>query len=199
MNTEMGKELLWREYPTDQRGSYFQKFWDSETTGEDIEKDNFFDIEPLHTWTGNLGSNHKLSKTDLLIFVIKGKLMKQYPATQVYLLQGAKNPKTKKLVFNGNATEANKGIFRPVMQAALTEDILLVGFKPNMDYKILTGDPGYFLTFEEDLQNLSFNVENNDGERLSNSEFAKDASKIADIMINEPTRVGKHLKLFLQQ
>lgn len=24
MNTEMGRELLWREYPTDQRGSYFK-------------------------------------------------------------------------------------------------------------------------------------------------------------------------------
>jgi len=24
----MGRELLWREYPTDQRGSYFRQFWD---------------------------------------------------------------------------------------------------------------------------------------------------------------------------
>lgn len=28
MNTEMARELLWREYPTDQRGSYFRRFWD---------------------------------------------------------------------------------------------------------------------------------------------------------------------------
>ena len=28
LNHEMAKELLWREYPTDQRGSYFRQFWD---------------------------------------------------------------------------------------------------------------------------------------------------------------------------
>ena len=29
INFEFGKELLWREYPTDQRGSYFRQFWDT--------------------------------------------------------------------------------------------------------------------------------------------------------------------------
>ena len=28
LNHEMARELLWREYPTDQRGSYFRQFWD---------------------------------------------------------------------------------------------------------------------------------------------------------------------------
>jgi hypothetical protein len=28
INHEMSRELLWREYPTDQRGSYFRQFWD---------------------------------------------------------------------------------------------------------------------------------------------------------------------------
>ena len=28
LNYEMARELLWREYPTDQRGSYFRQFWD---------------------------------------------------------------------------------------------------------------------------------------------------------------------------
>jgi hypothetical protein len=28
LNHEFGKELLWREYPTDKRGSYFRQFWD---------------------------------------------------------------------------------------------------------------------------------------------------------------------------
>ncbi len=29
LNYEFGKELLWREYPTDRRGSYFRQFWDT--------------------------------------------------------------------------------------------------------------------------------------------------------------------------
>ena len=28
LNHEMARELLWREYPTDQRGTYFRQFWD---------------------------------------------------------------------------------------------------------------------------------------------------------------------------
>ena len=28
-NHEMGRELLWRGYPTDQRGTYFAQFWDT--------------------------------------------------------------------------------------------------------------------------------------------------------------------------
>ena len=28
LNHEMGRELLWRGYPTDQRGTYFDAFWD---------------------------------------------------------------------------------------------------------------------------------------------------------------------------
>ncbi len=28
LNHEMSRELLWREYPTDQRGTYFRQFWD---------------------------------------------------------------------------------------------------------------------------------------------------------------------------
>ncbi len=27
LNHEFGRELLWREYPTDERGSYFRQFW----------------------------------------------------------------------------------------------------------------------------------------------------------------------------
>ena len=28
LSDEMGRELLWREYPTDTRGTYFHRFWD---------------------------------------------------------------------------------------------------------------------------------------------------------------------------
>src|SRR4029453_6862216 len=27
LSTEMARELLWREFPTDQRGTYFRQFW----------------------------------------------------------------------------------------------------------------------------------------------------------------------------
>ncbi len=38
LNHEFARELLWREYPTDQRGSYFRQFWDV---------NGFLDTKPL--------------------------------------------------------------------------------------------------------------------------------------------------------
>ena len=57
LNDEMGRELLWRQFPTDQRGSYFRQFWD---VGDAIEsrcleaaaqvEEELLDITKLHTW-----------------------------------------------------------------------------------------------------------------------------------------------------
>lgn len=196
MNTEMGKELLWREYPTDQRGSYFRKFWDSEVAVEDIRDDNFFDVTPQHTWKGYLGDNHAESKTGLTLFTIKGKLMKQYPTTQVFLHRATLDTAKNKIVFDNSASQGN-GIFFPVMFANLREDILLVGFKTGLTDLDLIGNLkdkkyGYFLTFKEDVQDLNFQNEFANGIITGNN-----SAHIGNEMINTPTLFGKHLSLFV--
>ena len=56
LNHEFARELLWREYPTDQRGSYFRQFWDVRGMYDpaqpdaDTLKEKLRDIPPLHTW-----------------------------------------------------------------------------------------------------------------------------------------------------
>jgi hypothetical protein len=65
LNHEFARELLWREYPTDQRGSYFRQFWDvsgffnSENLEPEQLKEKLRDIPPLHRWlpTSNLGDH----------------------------------------------------------------------------------------------------------------------------------------------
>ena len=48
LNTEMGRELLWRGFPTDQRGTYFRQFWEGAQR----------DIEPIDQWGARpLGEN----------------------------------------------------------------------------------------------------------------------------------------------
>ena len=39
LNHEFARELLWREYPTDQRGSYFRQFWDVSTYVDREQRD----------------------------------------------------------------------------------------------------------------------------------------------------------------
>ena len=46
LNHEMSRELLWRGYPTDQRGSYFRRFFDA---ADD-------DITAVHTWAPSSGA-----------------------------------------------------------------------------------------------------------------------------------------------
>ncbi|MGL1934381.1 MAG: hypothetical protein OCD01_05155 [Fibrobacterales bacterium] len=46
LNHEMSRELQWREFPTDMRGSYFQTFWDKTGTVQGESPD----IRPLNEW-----------------------------------------------------------------------------------------------------------------------------------------------------
>ena len=109
INHEMSRELLWREYPTDQRGTYFRQFWDvnsvltEQPVPEDV-KDELRDIPPIDTWNktnegkkfplqaysvkvNELGSHNqraeKSGKTQIVL-VIRGELLKKYPTAVVY-------------------------------------------------------------------------------------------------------------------
>ena len=195
MNTEMGRELMWREYPTDQRGSYFRKFWDSESSVESIRQQTFFDIGPMHAWTGKLGSNMAEGKDALLIFAIKGRLMRLYPTTRIYLAR-AVSPKSGVLAYDPAATEENGGILQPVMETFL-DDLLVIGFKISFVKAVgnpANGDFGYILTFQEDVQGLDFTCE--DPEK--DFDESLDPAQFADRLKNDPSVMGKHVSLFLK-
>ena len=96
LNHEFARELLWREYPTDQRGSYFRQFWEArsfhDTEGlrpEDL-KEKLRDIPPLHLWSkfSDLGGhdNRESDKKDKqeAVLVIRGELLKKYPNAVIY-------------------------------------------------------------------------------------------------------------------
>jgi len=96
LNHEFARELLWREYPTDQRGSYFRQFWDTRgvlkppgVTEEDF-KEQMRDVPPLHRWptASALGSHDNreqgLANEEELVLVIRGELLKRYPTAVIY-------------------------------------------------------------------------------------------------------------------
>lgn len=96
LNHEMSRELLWREYPTDMRGSYFRQFWDVSSylpqTGENLDglKDKLKDIQELHRWslTSTLGDHDNReqggTKKEEVVLVIRGELLKKYPTAVIY-------------------------------------------------------------------------------------------------------------------
>ena len=138
MNTEMGKELLWREYPTDERGSYFRKFWDIQQDPEVINE-TYFDIKELHKWHDRLGMNH-VKNTKKVVFVVNGDLLRNYPNTVIYLSS-----------YDNKKGELSLAM-EPSISGWLRENTYFVGFNVHNENEIIK----LYLTFEELDRTLRF-------------------------------------------
>jgi hypothetical protein len=68
---EFNRELLWREFPTDLRGTSFRQFWP--------RPDGQPDIPPLHTWTGHLGDHLSLDAGNLAVLLVRGTVVRRFP------------------------------------------------------------------------------------------------------------------------
>jgi hypothetical protein len=79
-NHEMARELLWRGYPTDLRGSCFRQFWRSPTP----------DIATMDRWFDDIGGNSEGGgqRPGLTVVVIKGDLLRRYPSTLISAERG---------------------------------------------------------------------------------------------------------------
>jgi hypothetical protein len=96
LNHEFARELLWREYPTDQRGSTFRQFWDvrsffnAANLDDEALRESLRDIPPLHVWpkASKLGEHDHREQgqenEDELVLVIRGELLKRYPTAVIY-------------------------------------------------------------------------------------------------------------------
>jgi hypothetical protein len=151
LNHEMGSELLWREYPTDQRGSYFRQFWDvkgivtpaSKKTNEEEKKkeaeemaEKLKDIKPIHTWGKNslLGRhNNRDAQGDAkqLVLVIRGELLKRYPNTVIFAQKAIPDPKgtpEPKIKLDLTNEEFEKHLMFPLYKAEVFPDLKFFGF-----------------------------------------------------------------------
>ncbi len=165
INHEFARELLWREYPTDQRGSYFRQFWDvrkkiAEATDKAAARERFKDIKPIHEWTinGNLGENDNREvgpePEEELVLVIRGELLKKYPNTIIsaqpakWQLTSGRPDKSKERLLD----ESVPPIF-PLYEARVAPDIYFFGF--DLKARDARGDDtvddkaGWFFRIEE--------------------------------------------------
>lgn len=157
LNHEMSRELLWRGYPTDQRGSYFRNFWDS-LTGE------YQGINELHAWNKPLGENSVTGNSGLLFLVIRGDLLNKYPNTVVSAqradwgtLNGNKSVTADRVIKEGTQPVL------PIFEAKIEPDIYFLAFKIVNNGKVINekdlsgtehpastnDDPGWFFVFQE--------------------------------------------------
>lgn len=143
LNHEMARELLWRAFPTDQRGTYFRKFWDSRDN-PDLETDP--DITPIHSWGKTALGAHpgRESQTQPLVFVLRADLLRRYPDLVIYM------NKAKETQHDSGQTirEPNeeKALY-PLFHAKIASDIICLGFDITMETALV--DPGWFFILQQ--------------------------------------------------
>jgi len=115
-NHEMGREMLWRGLPTDQRGTPFQHFWQ--------RLDGKTDIEYIHQWSAlPLGSQP--GSTEMTVLLFRGRLLERFPNLSIYaypLKPQEKRPG------QGTGEMVSANAVMPVLRGHLLPDITYVGF-----------------------------------------------------------------------
>ncbi len=72
LNHEMARELLWREFPTDQRGTYFSSFWSGAA-------ELLADLHEPAWQAGALGKHVNKALDGQVVFLVRGDLVRRYP------------------------------------------------------------------------------------------------------------------------
>jgi hypothetical protein len=217
LNHEFGRELLWREYPTDQRGSYFRQFWDSldaVNLGGVSETDhvkNNLDIQEIHLWDiyQPLGQHSPRpgAGTGLLVLVIRGELLKKFPNTVIYAQKAKFKPGGNNLIDPRQLEDVdpnapNPALLRmPVFGAFVENDIYFIGFTltaAEAKGNRAGGQPGWFFVIQERPGEIRFGVDvaTNGGTpatwndlRTGNAPFVNGYLSAADNAVNATNKV----------
>jgi hypothetical protein len=163
LNYEMNRELLWREYPTDQRGSPVRKFWKWADGGPDLP-------QPIHQWiTGGLGSHVRGSGSGgQIVMLLRGQLLRRYPNTSVYAWRGdpsgsgLKNPL------------ADGDIRLPIFNGSFDPDVSFAGF--DLRDTELVPNGGWFFILQEQPTELRFGFDETSSISVENLQTWSDAS-----------------------
>lgn len=140
MNHEMMRELLWREYPTDLRGTPFSHFWP--------RPDGSADIPPIHTWTGDESFGSHLSRPgSLTVLLVRGDVVRRYPGMVVTAIPSG--PPDGAGRHRPDATQAPRS---PLFVVAIDESTAAYAFDiPDAEIKApaTAAAPGWFFVFAE--------------------------------------------------
>jgi hypothetical protein len=140
LNHEMSRELLWREYPADLRGTWFCQFWD--VRGQPGDPETLKDLPPLRDWgLTPLGEHLRGQQGDgQLVLLVRGELLRRYPTTNVYAAPAGAD---------GDVDPATR--LAPMFSGSLDPDVTFLGFALSEEAALGTdpAGPGWFFVFEQ--------------------------------------------------
>ncbi|MDM0078710.1 hypothetical protein QTH90_30180 [Variovorax sp. J2P1-59] len=166
LNHEMGRELLWNEYPTELRGTFFRQFWDVRgVPPPPSDPEGLLDIEKMHQWKPHaaLGANSARAPMpggeERLVLLVRGDLFRRYPNTHVYAVEAAASPDRKR--------QLTDRVVDYEFHGKLSPDIVFFGFPLTpTQAKGATTDPtdvnkhqGYFFVLQEQAAEPRFGLD----------------------------------------
>lgn len=206
LNFEMGRELLWRGYPTDQRGTYFDRFWDSRSSGGGA------DVHPIHGWRDRpLGDPQTARAGDRFVMLIRSSLLRRYPSAVIYAAKAIKPNGVRKPTKSPDDEE------HPVFRGSMQPDVTFFGFDLTVDQVVGGGDGhGYFIVIQEQPGEPRFGFDEgtplNEGAHLKvnfgapagsttgpNLHWGQNGAHIAAMLRQQPVRIAIHASQFLKK
>ncbi|WP_371599925.1 hypothetical protein [Streptomyces sp. NBC_00564] len=131
-NHEMNRELLWRGYPTDRRGTPFRRFWD--------RVDGDPDIPPIHEFrtAAALGTNGAANQRGTLVLLVRGQLLRRFPHTVIYAAPAR---------FDGTFDTSPTVIKEPIFWGQVDPDVTFAGFE--LTRQDVEPAPGWYFVLAE--------------------------------------------------
>jgi len=223
LNHEMNRELLWRRYPTDQRGTPFRHFWDWFDGAPDLTL-------PIHRWPENshLGDNLRgAGQGGQIVLLIRGELLLRYPNTIVFAWRGVQQAPERFIL--KDPPEPGDTI-EPVFRGKFDPDFAFFGF-PLRDTD-LASPGGWFFVIQEQPTEPRFGFDEPDagpaglltrwsdaswdhagtapggyltiggnpltGRSFGGVTFATNSAHLATLSLQQPMRVATHSRHIVQ-
>ena len=152
LNHEMARELLWREYPTDQRGSCFRQFWDPRgrvpPPGTESERKALYDVPELHRWrpSEHLGASLTSGEGRQLVLLLRGELLRRFPTAMIFAERAHRHQHSGRL-------EPEGSIRWPLFRGLLRPDMYFLGFDLTEEEARGSsddiGDPGWYFVIQQ--------------------------------------------------
>ncbi|HMF92867.1 MAG TPA: hypothetical protein VKE96_01170 [Vicinamibacterales bacterium] len=135
LNIEMGRELLWRGFPTDQQGTYFKHFW-----GTDAGPSAADDLDDLRRNLGRaLGGPVPNAPPEQFVLLLRSSLLRRFPNAIIYLTPA----------LTGASPAPPPDVF-PIFNGAMEPDINFFGFPVTPAAAVGSPtSPGYFVVIQE--------------------------------------------------
>ena len=134
LNHETNRELLWRGYPTDSRGTPWRKFW--------RRTDARPDIHEIHTWGARGGRSDLPVQTSdplgNLVLLVRGDLLRRYPRTNAVAIRAVRDPNGRQ-----RPSPAVEDLLAPVFAGQFDPDVSFFGF-PLVSADLTTGEGWFF-------------------------------------------------------